>query len=122
MIRRPPRSTLFPYTTLFRSRAEVFVQGRPAAGGRRPARLLPGAVSVIVAGAHFDCGDPLRAERDRDSRASHAIGDCRSEHRIAVLVRDYLAGSLRRGAGRLVLEQQVSAAGGAAQLGADGEL
>src|SRR3712207_7313028 len=23
MIRRPPRSTLFPYTTLFRSRAEV---------------------------------------------------------------------------------------------------
>src|SRR2546427_12986194 len=25
MIRRPPRSTLFPYTTLFRSRFEVFV-------------------------------------------------------------------------------------------------
>ena len=23
MIRRPPRSTLFPYTTLFRSRAEI---------------------------------------------------------------------------------------------------
>src|SRR3712207_8285038 len=31
MIRRPPRSTLFPYTTLFRSR------GRPAAA-RRPAQ------------------------------------------------------------------------------------
>src|SRR3712207_8519178 len=29
MIRRPPRSTLFPYTTLFRSRAE----GRTAAVG-----------------------------------------------------------------------------------------
>src|SRR2546430_9869136 len=29
MIRRPPRSTLFPYTTLFRSRAD---QGRRAAG------------------------------------------------------------------------------------------
>src|SRR6266705_4902618 len=27
MIRRPPRSTLFPYTTLFRSRLQVF---RPA--------------------------------------------------------------------------------------------
>src|SRR3712207_8535263 len=26
MIRRPPRSTLFPYTTLFRSRAEAEVQ------------------------------------------------------------------------------------------------
>src|SRR2546430_12871496 len=26
MIRRPPRSTLFPYTTLFRSQAEIQVQ------------------------------------------------------------------------------------------------
>src|SRR6266571_5972621 len=31
MIRRPPRSTLFPYTTLFRSG-----QGRACPGGRRP--------------------------------------------------------------------------------------
>src|SRR5438445_2915289 len=31
MIRRPPRSTLFPYTTLFRS---VLVSGDQAAGGR----------------------------------------------------------------------------------------
>src|SRR5258708_14822255 len=30
MIRRPPRSTLFPYTTLFRSRAEALVaRGQP---------------------------------------------------------------------------------------------
>src|SRR6266850_3262297 len=34
MIRRPPRSTLFPYTTLFRSRCSV---GR-ARGGRRSRR------------------------------------------------------------------------------------
>ena len=27
MIRRPPRSTLFPYTTLFRSRSNVFKLG-----------------------------------------------------------------------------------------------
>src|SRR5258708_17596581 len=27
MIRRPPRSTLFPYTTLFRSRAEAGIPG-----------------------------------------------------------------------------------------------
>src|SRR2546427_7905901 len=31
MIRRPPRSTLFPYTTLFRS----FVRGAPGKGPRR---------------------------------------------------------------------------------------
>src|SRR3712207_8422408 len=29
MIRRPPRSTLFPYTTLFRSDVEVAVEHRP---------------------------------------------------------------------------------------------
>src|SRR5689334_24000614 len=33
MIRRPPRSTLFPYTTLFRSRARG--SGRAARGRRR---------------------------------------------------------------------------------------
>src|SRR3712207_7133758 len=32
MIRRPPRSTLFPYTTLFRS--DVPEQGHPADGAR----------------------------------------------------------------------------------------
>src|SRR5438876_6941473 len=32
MIRRPPRSTLFPYTTLFRS-----LRDSPAAGGSNPA-------------------------------------------------------------------------------------
>src|SRR2546429_1434674 len=34
MIRRPPRSTLFPYTTLFRSLRQG-VQDRPAGGARR---------------------------------------------------------------------------------------
>src|SRR5256885_6486474 len=42
MIRRPPRSTLFPYTTLFRSRVD-FARERhalPAAALRRPRRQL----------------------------------------------------------------------------------
>src|SRR5260221_5298603 len=30
MIRRPPRSTLFPYTTLFRSRAELYCENTAA--------------------------------------------------------------------------------------------
>src|SRR5687768_17829635 len=37
MIRRPPRSTLFPYTTLFRSHL-----GRGAQAAGRPARHPPG--------------------------------------------------------------------------------
>src|SRR5690349_22909977 len=41
MIRRPPRSTLFPYTTLFRSlRAPAPPRTRPA-GDCRPARTPP---------------------------------------------------------------------------------
>src|SRR2546430_16309378 len=33
MIRRPPRSTLFPYTTLFRSLSGWLFRGRPARSG-----------------------------------------------------------------------------------------
>src|SRR5258708_8559389 len=44
MIRRPPRSTLFPYTTLFRSHTHTPVVGHPsrgsaAPGGRSESRL-----------------------------------------------------------------------------------
>src|SRR5690348_18207292 len=42
MIRRPPRSTLFPYTTLFRSHLE---DGGDAGGGRRPG--LGGEVTAL---------------------------------------------------------------------------
>src|SRR5205807_9165077 len=38
MIRRPPRSTLFPYTTLFRSRPPVRRPARSCAGSGRPRR------------------------------------------------------------------------------------
>src|ERR1035438_7449363 len=53
MMRRPPRSTLFPYTTLFRSLHEIFAQlasisGRPAPQTRIPwiAAYLAGLVST----------------------------------------------------------------------------
>src|SRR5258708_21267491 len=38
MIRRPPRSTLFPYTTLFRSRTGGSSAHRPQCGRRQGAR------------------------------------------------------------------------------------
>src|SRR2546427_6952658 len=38
MIRRPPRSTLFPYTTLFRSTARETGGGRGTAGARSARR------------------------------------------------------------------------------------
>src|SRR5260370_14938719 len=36
MIRRPPRSTLFPYTTLFRSRAPAAIRIRSGTSGSAP--------------------------------------------------------------------------------------
>src|SRR2546422_4737931 len=44
MIRRPPRSTLFPYTTLFRSAGGRSVRHRPseANAGRPSSRLVRG--------------------------------------------------------------------------------
>src|SRR5699024_12414119 len=47
MLRRPPRSTLFPYTTLFRSRRCA----RPAVDGRRRRRLRPRRRSRRALGA-----------------------------------------------------------------------
>src|SRR3712207_8579861 len=38
MIRRPPRSTLFPYTTLFRSRPQLESYQADAAGRKGPGR------------------------------------------------------------------------------------
>src|SRR3989475_11965443 len=53
MIRRPPRSTLFPYTTLFRSHnLRLILEGRPlvpyeAALGRAMERLLPNLLDAV---------------------------------------------------------------------------
>src|SRR2546425_1426481 len=40
MIRRPPRSTLFPYTTLFRSKKDVKIKGQLTYAELTPAGLL----------------------------------------------------------------------------------
>src|SRR5256885_9788061 len=62
MIRRPPRSTLFPYTTLFRSTVDVGVDlvDAPAgvalvvvvAQGGGPVVLRPDEVDPVAAGGH----------------------------------------------------------------------
>src|SRR2546428_7179752 len=42
MIRRPPRSTLFPYTTLFRSDTDLGLKGDTATGATKPATVETG--------------------------------------------------------------------------------
>src|SRR2546430_8533428 len=64
MIRRPPRSTLFPYTTLFRSRDSLRREGSPGNEGRRDhlgRRALSG--SGVRCGRH---GRHAAAERSEE--------------------------------------------------------
>src|SRR3712207_8097481 len=71
IIRRPPRSTLFPYTTLFRSLlrrlpGHLAHHPDPPGGGVRP--VPPGPV-------HHPAGERVPADRDRKStrlNSSHA--------------------------------------------------
>src|SRR3712207_8550624 len=70
MIRRPPRSTLFPYTTLFRSGGGARAAGATAAGGRAGRR---GAGAAQAAREPAAAGE--RAAADRKStrlNSSHA--------------------------------------------------
>src|SRR3712207_7577289 len=56
MIRRPPRSTLFPYTTLFRSR-DTFIG--PMISEKEAQRLKGWIDAAVAAGAKLLCGGGL---------------------------------------------------------------
>src|SRR3712207_8429212 len=60
MIRRPPRSTLFPYTTLFRSRSELRGRARHRVRGASAGRL------PVPAGARVRDHDVGRGRRPGD--------------------------------------------------------
>src|SRR5258707_7343954 len=68
MIRRPPRSTLFPYTTLFRSRKDILTRARFFVVERHRIELQP-MIDQLVAEPARDFGlqalDLLRLEFDR---------------------------------------------------------
>src|SRR3712207_8055145 len=67
ILRRPPRSTLFPYTTLFRSRPD----GERIAGARRhAARARGGAVPTER--------DDVQPDRDPAAHAAGRRGDLRA--------------------------------------------
>src|SRR3712207_6853420 len=79
MIRRPPRSTLFPYTTLFRSRAAHRGAGADAARALRPrlgARVRRGdrhGDDPLGGGGHRrQADDPARDRKSTRLNSSHA--------------------------------------------------
>src|SRR5260221_5403144 len=77
MIRRPPRSTLFPYTTLFRS--ELHARGRAREVPRRRGRRDP-------RGRRRRLVPVLGADRpDRQDRLAEALRCARSEEHTSEL-------------------------------------
>src|SRR3712207_7578720 len=77
MIRRPPRSTLFPYTTLFRSRAGAGHQrpGGDAAGDQRFQQLL--ALVQAEAGGLAGGAEDARSEEHTSELQSRQYLVCR---------------------------------------------
>src|SRR3712207_6980489 len=91
MIRRPPRSTLFPYTTLFRSDRIAIVQQNTI--GRIPTALMqvamPGFKSADSAGAILSGIEMIHMMRKQ--QAKYACNPQRSEeHTSELQSRQYL--------------------------------
>src|SRR5260221_6189274 len=80
MIRRPPRSTLFPYTTLFRSKSA----GTSSSNINVPIVLQSGSQFLVQAGATFYL-DAVTATSATISVASGATLYFRSEEHTSVL-------------------------------------
>src|SRR2546426_8437914 len=70
MIRRPPRSTLFPYTTLFRSPAIACDRGRR--GDERELIGLAVADLQVVRGATFRAGGHVDRD-DKNASTEHVV-------------------------------------------------
>src|SRR3712207_8807348 len=73
MIRRPPRSTLFPYTTLFRSSVQMHSWRRPKETFAGPRTLLGRAMMRITGGSRGDltklpvtCDQQVRSRRSEE--------------------------------------------------------
>src|SRR2546422_1209542 len=76
MIRRPPRSTLFPYTTLFRSRAQA--RGRDHLRGRHPrqgCRVVRSEehTSELQSRLHLVCRLLLEKKKKEDGRTEDVL-------------------------------------------------
>src|SRR3712207_7657789 len=75
MIRRPPRSTLFPYTTLFRSQPEPVGRRGPAQRARAAGGTPPGAGRLPGAGLQLQHRD--RSEEHTSELQSRQYLVCR---------------------------------------------
>src|ERR1035438_10003478 len=88
MIRRPPRSTLFPYTTLFRSgkrRCDVAKAYRGSFASERRVQGSEEHTSELQSLRHLVCRLLLEKKIDDDGRAKKSASGARREIHSAVL-------------------------------------
>src|SRR5260221_3903753 len=77
MIRRPPRSTLFPYTTLFRSIAAIRHQDPTSVAAGTFYRDAPASLRITIEGSGGHAGGGLRSEEHTSELQSHSDLVCR---------------------------------------------
>src|SRR5438034_8111392 len=77
MIRRPPRSTLFPYTTLFRSRETEPFAAVVEAVADQVVEAPPLAAPVFERLSSMKLGHPERSEEHTSELQSHSDLVCR---------------------------------------------
>src|SRR5690625_7123565 len=77
MIRLPPRSTLFPYTTLFRSSNSPGRVATPRGEWRRPPSDSPGRVATLRVSDVVEPGEARRSEEHTSELQSRGHLVCR---------------------------------------------
>src|SRR5258708_23044271 len=102
MIRRPPRSTLFPYTTLFRSRAHVWAWHVPTRCRQEPRRAqMP---TPPVSG-----GSPLIKISSRFGRSEEHTSELQSpDHLVCRLLLEKKKKALMRTPNNITVQMCVS--------------
>src|SRR3712207_8960235 len=77
MIRRPPRSTLFPYTTLFRSEPRLRCRGQAGDGAPHPLRVRH---ELDEPGRQLGLAQPLDRVTERPDREDRKSTRLNSSH------------------------------------------
>src|SRR5260221_11901216 len=112
MIRRPPRSTLFPYTTLFRSvglsEAAEEILERPALQ-----RIVFAGGQIVSAGVYLDL--------DRDDGGLHLFNDVGETGRLLCVLSLRIGRGKQRAAGRMRREAEIRKHYTGAETGHGGE-
>src|SRR6516164_7582495 len=84
MIRRPPRSTLFPYTTLFRSRSTAWCMSAATRSTTTPGRSSRSEEHTSELQSQFHLVCRLLLEKKKDRKVIDLIEDAKNSTAFAV--------------------------------------